>query len=137
MWSPLAKETEPAYGKAAALGDAIRAELAADNPKLLVLDREFDTQSVDPMFLEPESGLAWYNKSDGKLELVLGVQSPYEAAESIAFLLGKAARRSAGAYREPFRLCRRRLRRPRPHHVHFLHRAGGDVLSRPPGAPGA
>ena len=30
-------------------------------PDLLVLDREFETQSVDPMFLEPESGLAWYD----------------------------------------------------------------------------
>jgi CO/xanthine dehydrogenase Mo-binding subunit len=90
VWSPLARETEPLYGKAAILGDQIRAELAADNPKLLVLDREFDTQSVDPMFLEPESGLAWFNRTDGKLELVVGVQSPYEAAESIAFLLGKA-----------------------------------------------
>jgi CO/xanthine dehydrogenase Mo-binding subunit len=109
VWSPLAKETEPAYGKAAALGDAIRAELTADNPKLLVLDREFDTQSVDPMFLEPESGLAWYNRNNGKLELVLGVQSPYEAAESIAFLLGKA--------RAPFK----------PSHItgHFAYVGGG------------
>jgi CO/xanthine dehydrogenase Mo-binding subunit len=95
VWSPLAKETEPSYAKAAVLGEQIRAELAADNPALLVLDREFDTQSVDPMFLEPEAGIAWYNRKDGKLELVLGVQSPYEAAESIAFLLGKA--------RAPFR----------------------------------
>ena len=55
-----------------------------------MLDREFETQSVDPMFLEPESGLAWYDKKDNRLELVLGVQSPYEAAESVAFLLGKA-----------------------------------------------
>ena len=90
VWSPLARETAPLYGKAAILGDQIRAELAEDNPKLLVLDREFDTQSVDPMFLEPECGLAWFNRTDGKLELVVGVQSPYEAAESIAFLLGKA-----------------------------------------------
>ena len=89
-WSPLAKETQPPYAKAATLGEQIRAELAANNPALLVLDREFDTQSVDPMFLEPECGLAWYNMKGGKLELVLGVQSPYEAAESVAFLLGKA-----------------------------------------------
>jgi CO/xanthine dehydrogenase Mo-binding subunit len=55
-----------------------------------VLDREFETQSVDPMFLEPECGLAWYDGRRKSLELVLGVQSPYEAAESIAFLLGDA-----------------------------------------------
>ncbi len=58
--------------------------------RLLVLEREFETQSVDPMFLEPECGLAWYNAGRKSLELVLGVQSPYEAATAIAFLLGEA-----------------------------------------------
>ena len=38
----------------------------AKNPALLMLDRTFETQSVDPMFLEPESGLGWYNGKDGK-----------------------------------------------------------------------
>src|SRR5262249_51065535 len=61
-----------------------------NNPALLVLDREFETQSVDPMFLEPESGLAWYDARRKNLELVVGVQSPYEAAESVAYLLGNA-----------------------------------------------
>ena len=49
------------YAKGATYGEEIRAELAADDPAVLVLDREFETQSVDPMFLEPESGLAWYD----------------------------------------------------------------------------
>ncbi|WP_065754385.1 xanthine dehydrogenase family protein molybdopterin-binding subunit [Bradyrhizobium paxllaeri] len=90
IWSPAAKDTEAAYAKAALHGERIRGELAAKNPNLLVLDREFETQSVDPMFLEPESGLAWYDGRSGGLELVLGVQSPYEAADSIAHLLGEA-----------------------------------------------
>ncbi|MBR0757792.1 xanthine dehydrogenase family protein molybdopterin-binding subunit [Bradyrhizobium jicamae] len=89
VWSPLAKETPADYSKAATHGEQIRAELAADNASLLVLDREFETQSVDPMFLEPECGIAWYGKA-GNLELVLGVQSPYEATESITYLLDKA-----------------------------------------------
>src|SRR5260370_6351856 len=42
------------------------------------------------MFLEPESGLAWYDARRKNLELVLGVQSPYEVAESVAYLLGNA-----------------------------------------------
>ena len=79
------------YATAATYGEQIRAELAADNPALLVLDREFETQSVDPMFLEPECGLAWYDAGAKNLELVLGVQSPYEAAEAVAFLLGEAS----------------------------------------------
>jgi CO/xanthine dehydrogenase Mo-binding subunit len=90
VWSPLAKETQAPYDKAAHHGEQIRAQLSANDPALLVLDREFETQSVDPMFLEPESGLAWHDRKSGRLELVLGVQSPYEAAESIAFLLGQA-----------------------------------------------
>src|ERR1700675_3164846 len=90
VWEPFAKETQASYGKAANYGEQIRAELAAKNPALLVLDRTFETQSVDPMFLEPESGLGWYDREGDELELVLGVQSPYEATESIAFLLGQA-----------------------------------------------
>lgn len=90
VWLPLAKETKADYAKAATHGEQIRAQLAKDDPSQLVLDREFETQSVDPMFLEPESGLAWYSDNNGQLELVLGVQSPYEATESIAFMLGKA-----------------------------------------------
>ena len=90
VWSPAGKDTQAAYARAAIHGERIRAELATKNPNLLVLDREFDTQSVDPMFLEPESGLAWYDRKSGSLEIVLGVQSPYEAADSIAHLLGKA-----------------------------------------------
>lgn len=90
VWSPVGKDTQAAYARAAIYGEQIRAELATKNPNLLVLDREFDTQSVDPMFLEPESGLAWYNRKSESLEIVLGVQSPYEAADSIAHLFGKA-----------------------------------------------
>ncbi|HLQ89283.1 MAG TPA: molybdopterin cofactor-binding domain-containing protein, partial [Xanthobacteraceae bacterium] len=60
------------------------------DPGLLVLDREFETQSNDPMFLEPESGLGWYETGAKNLELVLGVQSPYETAEALAYVLGNA-----------------------------------------------
>jgi CO/xanthine dehydrogenase Mo-binding subunit len=90
VWARLPIPAGQAYAEAATHGEKIRAELAADNPALLVLDREFETQSVDPMFLEPESGLAWYDARRKNLELVVGVQSPYEAAESIAYLLGNA-----------------------------------------------
>ncbi|VIO75137.1 xanthine dehydrogenase family protein molybdopterin-binding subunit [Bradyrhizobium ivorense] len=109
VWLPLAKDTKPDYAKAATYGEAIRAQLSKDDASQLVLDREFETQSVDPMFLEPESGLAWYDGKSGNLELVLGVQSPYEAIESIAHLLGKAS--------APFR----------PSHINaqFAHVGGG------------
>jgi CO/xanthine dehydrogenase Mo-binding subunit len=90
IWDPPPTSTAQAYAEAAKYGEQIRAELTSDNPALLVLDREFETQSVDPMFLEPESGLGFYNASSKTLELVVGVQSPYEAAQSVAFLLGDA-----------------------------------------------
>ena len=48
VWSPAARDTEASYAKAAVYGEQIRAELAAKNPNLLVLDREFETQSIDP-----------------------------------------------------------------------------------------
>jgi CO/xanthine dehydrogenase Mo-binding subunit len=76
--------------EAATYGEKIRAELAGSNPALLVLDREFETQSVDPMALEPESGLAWFDARNKNLEVVVGVQSPYEAAGAIVHLLGNA-----------------------------------------------
>jgi CO/xanthine dehydrogenase Mo-binding subunit len=90
IWPRLPIATGQAYAEAADYGDQIRAELTTDNPALLVLDREFETQSVDPMFLEPESALGFYDPSRKALELVVGVQSPYEAAQSVAFLLGDA-----------------------------------------------
>src|SRR5467141_1334410 len=90
VWARLPIPTGQAYAEAASYGEKIRAELAANDPALLVLEREFETQSVDPMFLEPESGLAWYDARRKNLELVVGVQSPYEAAESVAYLLGNA-----------------------------------------------
>jgi CO/xanthine dehydrogenase Mo-binding subunit len=90
IWARLPIPTGLGYAEAAGYGEDIRTELAADNPARLVLERQFETQSADPMFLEPESGLAWYDPSRKNLELVVGVQSPSDAAESVAFLLGEA-----------------------------------------------
>jgi CO/xanthine dehydrogenase Mo-binding subunit len=109
IWMPLPIATGAAYAKGATYGEQIRADLAATNPALLMLDREFETQSVDPMFLEPECGLAWYARGSRNLEIVLGVQSPYEAAEALAYMLDNA--------RAPFK----------PAHIkaHFAYMGGG------------
>jgi CO/xanthine dehydrogenase Mo-binding subunit len=88
IWARLPIPTGQEYAEAADHGEEIRAELSADNPTRLVLERNFETQSVDPMFLEPESGLSWYDPAGKNLELVLGTQSPYDTAEAAAFLLG-------------------------------------------------
>jgi CO/xanthine dehydrogenase Mo-binding subunit len=108
IWAP-ADRQGPMDAQASFHGDQIRAELAADHPDLLVLDRQFETQSVDPVFLEPEAGLAWYDAAGRKLEIVLGVQSPLEATESLAYLLGEA--------RTEFK--------PAKIHAHFAYLGGG------------
>ena len=90
IWARLPIPTGRAYAEAATHGEQIRAELAASNPAVLALDREFETQSVDPMFLEPEGGLGWYDTGAKDLALVLGVQSPYETAEGLAYMFGNA-----------------------------------------------
>ena len=61
IWPRLPIPTGAAYAEAADIGAKIRAELASNDPSLLMLERQFYTQSVDPMFLEPESGLGWYD----------------------------------------------------------------------------
>ena len=85
-----AKLRGDANAQASYYGERIRAELAAPNADVLVLDRTFTTQSIDPVFLEPEGGIAWYDAKQKNLEAVVGVQSPAEAAESLAHLLGAA-----------------------------------------------
>lgn len=89
VWAP-GKLHGDANAQATYYGERIRAELATPSPDVLVLDRKFTTQSIDPMFLEPEAGLAWYDPKNRKLELVIGVQSPAETAESVAYLLDAA-----------------------------------------------
>jgi CO/xanthine dehydrogenase Mo-binding subunit len=99
----------PADEQASYHGARIRSDLASRHRDWLVLERRFETQSIDPMFLEPEAGLAWFDDARGMLELVVGVQSPQEAAESVATLLGEA----------------RRDVRPERIHTHFAYVGGG------------
>ena len=50
VWSPLAKDMPADYVKAAKYGEQIRAELAADDASLLVLDREFNSPIYANLF---------------------------------------------------------------------------------------
>jgi CO/xanthine dehydrogenase Mo-binding subunit len=91
IWAVLPNAKGPEYVKGADYGAAIRDDLAKPGPGTLVLDRSFETQSIDPMFLEPEAGMGYFETKLKKLEIVLGVQSPFEAASAIATLLGEAS----------------------------------------------
>ena len=77
--------------RASYYGDRIRAEISATAPDRFVLDRSFQTQSIDQVFLEPEAGFAWYDGEARKVELVIGVQSPHQAAASVATLMSRNA----------------------------------------------
>ncbi len=43
-------------------------------------DEGFETPAMDPMFMEPEAGLAWYDASAATMRLVLGTQSANDDA---------------------------------------------------------
>ncbi|BAX63752.1 xanthine dehydrogenase family protein molybdopterin-binding subunit [Burkholderia stabilis] len=48
----------------------------------------FETPAMDPMFMEPEAGLAWYDASAAKMSLVLGTQSANDDAKGASALFG-------------------------------------------------
>lgn len=53
--------------------------------------RTFYTQTIDPMFMEPEAGLAWYDPGAQQLNLVLGTQSPTGDAADAAAIFDNSA----------------------------------------------
>jgi len=65
--------------------DKIREKLeASDDLGWTALSRSYETQMIDPMFMEPESGLAWLDRKDGTLHLLIGSQSPsYDATAAL------------------------------------------------------
>lgn len=56
----------------------------------LRLRQTFHTQSVDPVFMEPENGLSWYDSKTNTLSLTIGTQSPHEDAEAILAFFANA-----------------------------------------------
>jgi len=56
-----------------------------------VIGGEYQTQSMDPVFMEPEAGLAWYDPANAHLSVVLGTQSPDEDLETATAIIGASA----------------------------------------------
>ncbi len=53
------------------------------------LSQTYETQMVDPMFMEPESGVAWLDRAQGTLNLLIGTQSPsYDATAALQIFSG-------------------------------------------------
>ncbi|HYD99081.1 MAG TPA: molybdopterin cofactor-binding domain-containing protein [Alphaproteobacteria bacterium] len=56
--------------------------------------QRYTTQSIDPVFMEPESGLAWFDRSGtGTLHLVLGTQSPNGDVGTVTGLFAQSPQR--------------------------------------------
>ncbi|MBV8271036.1 MAG: xanthine dehydrogenase family protein molybdopterin-binding subunit, partial [Cupriavidus sp.] len=65
----------------------IRDELASPPANWLVLDREYNTQSIDTAALEADNANCWYDRDSQTLHMVVPTQAPYEVGESAAELL--------------------------------------------------
>ncbi len=80
-------EADPAATKRAEeTGRNLRADLNSGRAGRM-FQQQFQTQSTDHFFMEPESGLAWYDAANGRLSLVLGVQDPGGTLKAIAAIL--------------------------------------------------
>jgi len=84
--------TTPRDREAMRLVDEVRAKFSnADQLGLTVLRRAYDSQMVDPMFMEPESGLAWLDRASGTLHMLIGTQSPGSDIGDVAELFADPA----------------------------------------------
>jgi CO/xanthine dehydrogenase Mo-binding subunit len=78
--------SQPYNSTARELRGRIAATLQAPDPRVLQLGGSYSTQVLDPMFMEPEAGLAWLDRAGtGTLHLVLGTQATNgDAGDSLA-----------------------------------------------------
>lgn len=78
--------SQPYNSTARELRGRIDAALQAPAPHVLQLGGTYSTQVLDPMFMEPEAGLAWLDRTGtGTLNLVLGTQATNgDAGDSLA-----------------------------------------------------
>lgn len=64
-------------------------DLDIDSGKWKTYSAKCTMQAMDPMFMEPESGLAWYDWRTQALNLVVGTQSPeHDVSDTLAMLAG-------------------------------------------------
>lgn len=67
----------------------IAATLAAE-PGLIRQPLAAEMQAMDPMFMEPEAGLGWYDPAGRTMHLVLGTQSPDGDVANVLSMYGNA-----------------------------------------------
>ncbi len=73
-----------------ALGYVTMVNSTLESGELDVYKHTYKTAVVDPMFMEPESGLAWFDREAKTLRLLIGTQSPgYDINSSLALFAPK------------------------------------------------
>lgn len=77
---------EPGTRNADAMEYVRRIGERIDAADWIVHRQRYDTQVIDPMFMEPESGLAWLDRESQTLHLLIGSQSPQYDARSASEL---------------------------------------------------
>ena len=77
---------EPGKRNAEAMSGVELIEGKLKNAGWRVTQGQYTTQLIDPMFMEPESGLAWLDRTQNRLHLLIGTQSPQEDANTAAEL---------------------------------------------------
>lgn len=90
-WSPPWEESDPngsPNARASAYTQRIESDLT--HPDWRIFQQIYETQSVDPMFMEPECGLSWYESESQTLHLTLGTQSPQDDGDAILHFFSKA-----------------------------------------------
>ncbi|HTD04748.1 xanthine dehydrogenase family protein molybdopterin-binding subunit [Undibacterium sp.] len=69
--------------------DRISAELAKPPADWLVLERNYQTQSIDTAAMEPDNANCWYDSVNQELHMVVPTQSPLEVVASTIEMLKK------------------------------------------------
>ncbi|MEJ8573993.1 xanthine dehydrogenase family protein molybdopterin-binding subunit [Microbaculum marinum] len=74
--------------------DRIREMIASSEERgWTTLHRTYETQVIDPMFMEPESGLAWLDRETATLHMLIGTQSPsYDVTAAAEIFAGPLCR---------------------------------------------
>ncbi len=70
---------------------AIEAMIASEGWR--VVERTFTTPTHDPMFMELESGLGWWDRSASTLRIVAGTQSPLKDRRNLVSVFGRMPER--------------------------------------------
>ncbi|MEO8531711.1 MAG: molybdopterin cofactor-binding domain-containing protein, partial [Deltaproteobacteria bacterium] len=66
------------------------ADTLASNPDYTTQALACDMQATDPMFMEPEAGLVWYQRDTKALHIVLGTQSPDADIKDLTAMFGQS-----------------------------------------------